>query len=155
FQELVAAYQQTVLTAAQEVENGLVTFLRAQQRASLQAQSVEAALKAVKIATVQYQQGMIDFNRVALLEQNLVQQQDTLAQAQGEIALGLVQVYKALGGGWQIRCTGCPTAGPAPQPAPDGPAPSPDETLPDPRPVPAVKPAAATQEGEGPRLYYS
>jgi hypothetical protein len=33
-----------------------------------------------------------------------------LAQAQGEIALGLIQVYRALGGGWQLRCTGCTPA---------------------------------------------
>jgi hypothetical protein len=42
-----------------------------------------------------------------------VQQEDTLAQAQGEIALGLIQIYRALGGGWQIRLTGCePNASP-------------------------------------------
>jgi NodT family efflux transporter outer membrane factor (OMF) lipoprotein len=158
FQELVAAYQQTVLQAGAEVEDGLVTFLRAQLRARFQAESVEAALKAVKIAIVQYQQGMIDFNRVALLDQNLVQQQDTLAQAQGQIALGLVQVYKALGGGWQIRCTGCPAAGP-PSPLPDGATPPTDETLPAPRALPEVPvkaTAAKSQEGgEGPRLYFS
>ena len=48
FQELVAAYQSTVLTAAQEVENGLVTFLQAQERAKFQAASVEDAEKAVR-----------------------------------------------------------------------------------------------------------
>ena len=40
------------------------------------------------------------------LETTLVQLQDTLAQARGEIALGLIQVYRALGGGWQIRVNG-------------------------------------------------
>src|SRR5271157_1117448 len=48
FQELVAAFQSTVLTAAQEVENGLVTFLQAQERAKFQAASVEDAEKAVR-----------------------------------------------------------------------------------------------------------
>jgi hypothetical protein len=55
----------------------------------------------------QYKAGTIDFTRVTQLEQTLETQQDTLAQAQGEIVTGLVQVYKALGGGWQIRETGC------------------------------------------------
>jgi NodT family efflux transporter outer membrane factor (OMF) lipoprotein len=115
FQTLVAAYQNTVLTAHQEVENGLVTFLRAQERTKFQDESVEYALKAVKIALAQYQAGTIDFTRVTQLEQTLVQQQDILAQARGEIALGLIQVYRALGGGWQIRLTGSePTIAPSP-----------------------------------------
>jgi NodT family efflux transporter outer membrane factor (OMF) lipoprotein len=107
FQELVATYQNTVLTANQDVENGLITFLRAQQRARLQAASVNDAEKAVKIAVAQYTQGVIDLTRVTLLQQNLVLLEDTLALAQGEIATGLIQTYRALGGGWEIRCTGC------------------------------------------------
>jgi NodT family efflux transporter outer membrane factor (OMF) lipoprotein len=107
FQELVATYQNTVLSANQDVENGLVMFLRAQQRTKLQAASVADAKKAVDIALAQYAQGVIDLTRVTLLQQNLVVLQDTLAQAQGEIATGLIQVYRALGGGWQTRLTGC------------------------------------------------
>jgi NodT family efflux transporter outer membrane factor (OMF) lipoprotein len=110
-QELIAAYQAQVLTAGQEVEDGLVTFLRAQQRTELQAASVADAEEAVKISVDQYRAGTVDFTRVTQLQQNLVLLQDTLAQARGEIALGLVDVYRALGGGWQIRCTGC---GPGP-----------------------------------------
>jgi NodT family efflux transporter outer membrane factor (OMF) lipoprotein len=122
FQELVAAYQQQVLDAQREVENGLVTFARAQVRARLQAMSVTDAEKAVKIALAQYTAGVIDLTRVTLLEQTLVQQQDTLAQAQGQIALGLVQTYTALGGGWEIRLTDCE---PAPLPIPGGTPPPP------------------------------
>lgn len=107
FQELVTSYQNTVLKANEEVENGLVRFLRAQQQARYLAESVKAAEKAVKIAIAQYKGGLVDFNRVSLLEQNLVQQQDLLAQARGSIALGLIHVYRALGGGWQIRCDPC------------------------------------------------
>jgi NodT family efflux transporter outer membrane factor (OMF) lipoprotein len=107
FQELVATYQNTVLSAAQDVENGLVTFLEAKKRAKFQADSVTDAKEAVDIALAQYKNGTIDFTRVTQLEQTLVTQEDTLAQAQGEIVTGLIQVYKALGGGWQIRETGC------------------------------------------------
>ena len=111
----MAAYQSTVLTAAQEVENGLVTFLKAQQRTNFQAASVNDAEKAVAIGLDRYKAGTIDFTRVTQLQQSLVLQQDTLAQARGEIAGGLIQVYRALGGGWQIRKTGCNPAAPAPQ----------------------------------------
>jgi NodT family efflux transporter outer membrane factor (OMF) lipoprotein len=112
FQELVAAYQQTVLTAAQDVENGLVTFLRAQERARLQAASVADLEKAVKIVLAQYKEGTVDLTRVTQIEQSLIPALDTLAQARGEIGLGLTQVYRALGGGWQIRVSGCETTAP-------------------------------------------
>jgi outer membrane protein TolC len=140
FRELVAAYQNAVLTAAQDVENGLVTFLKAQERTQFQVESVAAADKAVKIALVQYKAGTIDFTRVTQLETTLVQLQDTLAQARGEIALGLIQVYRALGGGWQIRLAGCETNGLPPlgelRPA--------DEPLPAPRPEPVPAPPKPT-----------
>jgi outer membrane protein TolC len=118
FQVLVAAYQNSVLTAGAEVENGLVSFLKSQERVKDLTTSVNAAQKAVNIALAQYRNGAIDFNRLALLEQNLVQQQDLLTQARGDIALGLIQVYRALGGGWQIRCAGGQAAIPAPAAAP-------------------------------------
>jgi NodT family efflux transporter outer membrane factor (OMF) lipoprotein len=139
FWEQVANYQNTVLSAAQDVENGLVTFLNAQQRARFQAAAVKAAEEAVQTALVQYRGGVVDFTRVTQVEQNLVTQQDTLAQAQGEIVTGLIQVYKALGGGWQIRETGCdppPADKAAPGPVTLGP---PEKSLPAPRPAPEPK----------------
>ena len=58
---------------------------------------------AVKLVIVQYEKGTVDFTRVTQLQQTLVVQQDNLAQAQGEIARGLIQIYKGLGGGWEIE----------------------------------------------------
>jgi NodT family efflux transporter outer membrane factor (OMF) lipoprotein len=108
FQELIAAYQQSVLLANQEVEDGLATFLKAQERTQLQKEAADAGNSAVKAIHDLWQGGLLtDYTRVAQLEQNQVSLDDTLAQAQGEIALGLIQVFKALGGGWQIRYTGC------------------------------------------------
>jgi NodT family efflux transporter outer membrane factor (OMF) lipoprotein len=103
FQELVTTYQNTVLSAAQDVENGLVTFLRANEREKKQKQSVDDETEAAKVALAQYEAGAIDVTTVTLLQQNLVGLEDTLAQAQGEIAMGLIQVYRALGGGWDLR----------------------------------------------------
>jgi NodT family efflux transporter outer membrane factor (OMF) lipoprotein len=124
FQELVTAYQQQVLTAHQEVENGLVTFLKAQERARFQKEAADAGAAAVKAIKTLWEGGLLnDYTRVAQLEQNLVSLQDTLAQAQGEIALGLIQVYTALGGGWQIRYTGCEESGKMSPCAPPSPAP--------------------------------
>ncbi len=113
FYQLVEAYKQTVLNANQEVENGLVTFLRAQERYELQKKSVDAGQAALDTVREQWRVGKVDFTRVAQLLQNQVVLEDTLAQVQGEIATGLISVYQGLGGGWQIRLTGC-TAGAAP-----------------------------------------
>jgi NodT family efflux transporter outer membrane factor (OMF) lipoprotein len=144
FQELVATYQNTVLSAAQDVENGLVTFLQAQQRTKFQAASVKDAEEAVRIAVAQYKAGTVDFTRVTQLEQALVSQQDTLAQAQGEIVTGLIQVYKALGGGWQIRETGCdPHSDAGVGQPPPGQPPSPNNM------PPAPRPATGTNAGSG------
>ncbi len=114
FLELVAAYQNTVLAANQDVENGLVVFLRGQERTQFQQKSVDDAVAAVKVALLQYKAGTTDFTTVTQVEQIQVLQEDTLAQAQGEIVAGLIQVYRALGGGWQIRLTGCQECLPQP-----------------------------------------
>jgi NodT family efflux transporter outer membrane factor (OMF) lipoprotein len=137
FQELVAHYQQTVLRANTEVEDGLARFLKAQDERRSAADSVVAQQVAVKDAIAQYKGGLTDFNRVAVVEEQLVSRQNQLAQAEGEIALGLIQVYRALGGGWQIRCDTNATPGSAIFLAPvalDSPPPtSTNEALPMPR----------------------
>jgi NodT family efflux transporter outer membrane factor (OMF) lipoprotein len=112
FQEVVTTYQNKVLTAAEEVENGMAMFLKAQEEVKHLTDSVVEARKALRIGTVEYDTGKVDFNRVAVLELNLVQQENLLTQASGDLALGLIQVYRALGGGWQIRCNGCEAPGP-------------------------------------------
>jgi NodT family efflux transporter outer membrane factor (OMF) lipoprotein len=111
FHEVVATYQNKVLSAAEEVENGMIMFLKAKEEVNYLADSVVEAKKALRIGTEEYKAGKVDFNRVAVLAQNLVQQDNLLAQARGDEALGLIQVYRALGGGWQIRVDGCTTTG--------------------------------------------
>jgi outer membrane protein TolC len=109
FRQLVAAYQNTVLQADLEVENGIVTFVQAHERADDLRKSVDDSWVALEVIVAQYQAGLggIDFNRYATIQQNLSVQQDLWAQARGQIALGLIQVYRGLGGGWQIKCS-CP-----------------------------------------------
>ena len=71
--------------------------------------SVSAASAAVRdmfLPTAIGQPGF-DFNRFALIEQNRVTQQDLLAQSRGQIAQGLIQTYRALGGGWEISLQPC------------------------------------------------
>ncbi len=68
-------------------------------------ESVNAAYRALAVIVAQYEAGLqgVDFNRYAVILQSLVSQQDQWAVSQGQIGQGLIQVYRALGGGWQIR----------------------------------------------------
>jgi NodT family efflux transporter outer membrane factor (OMF) lipoprotein len=103
FQELAYLYQDQVLVAGQEAEDAIVAFLRSQEQAEHLGASVESAVRTVEITNEQYNQGAIDFTPVFVFQENLTQQQDQFAVAQGNIALSLVEIYRALGGGWQIR----------------------------------------------------
>jgi NodT family efflux transporter outer membrane factor (OMF) lipoprotein len=102
-QELLITYQNTVLTAQQEVEDNLVAFLRFQEQARLLAGSTTSARKALDLAVMQYRQGIIDFTTVLTAQQSLLTEQDSLATALGNVSASLVGVYRALGGGWEIR----------------------------------------------------
>jgi NodT family efflux transporter outer membrane factor (OMF) lipoprotein len=103
FQELLIAYQNTVLRAQQEVEDALIGFLKSQERAHFLAQSTAAAQRSVDLAILQYREGITDFTTVLTAEQELLTQQDNLANTLGDISRNLVGVYRALGGGWQMR----------------------------------------------------
>jgi outer membrane protein TolC len=134
FQQLAYAYQNQVLEAGREVEDAIVVFLRSQQQAQHLGESVDAAARTVDITKEQYNQGEVDFTPVFLFESTLTQQQDEWAVSQGDIALGLIAVYRALGGGWQIRLEGSSlrTIEELPIPlfdAPDAPAPPENEIL--------------------------
>jgi hypothetical protein len=105
--QLVTFYQSTVLQADLEVENAIVTFLQAQQRAANLEESVDEAWIALNVIVAQYEAGLqgVDFNRYATIQQTLVSQQDLWVQSRGQIAISLVQIYRGLGGGWEIRLT--------------------------------------------------
>jgi NodT family efflux transporter outer membrane factor (OMF) lipoprotein len=126
FQQLAYAYQNQVLDAGREVEDAIVVFLRSQVQVQHLDASVAAAARTVAITDEQYNQGLVDFTPLYLFQSTLTEQQDQLAVAQGDIALGLIAVYRALGGGWQIRLGGySPTAEPMPLPVlEDMPAPA-------------------------------
>ena len=102
-QELLLIYQNTVLTAQQDVEDNLTAFLRSQERAGYLATSTQAAKNALDLAINQYREGIKDFTTVVSAQQSLLSEQDNLASTLGNISLGLVGVYRAIGGGWEIR----------------------------------------------------
>ncbi len=102
-QQLLVDYSNTVLKAYQEVENAQSGFLRTQEQERYLADSVKASERSVAISMLQYREGMIDYNRVTTIQGDLVDQQDQWTQVRGGVVINLVSLYKALGGGWQIR----------------------------------------------------
>jgi NodT family efflux transporter outer membrane factor (OMF) lipoprotein len=136
-------YQNTVLNANREAEDNIVAFLQSQVQTARLREGVAAAGESRDLVFEQYRGGRADFNRVFVADQTLAQQQDLFAQAEGEIAQSLVGLYRALGGGWEIRFNPVPSAASmvAPQSAPAMPPDQPP-LPPEPVPLPLGKDAA-------------
>jgi NodT family efflux transporter outer membrane factor (OMF) lipoprotein len=103
FQQLLVDYYNTILQAQVDVENAIVAYLKSHEQLKSYQLATAASQRAVNVSNIQYQNGLIPFNTVITNLQSLSQQQDLLSSAQGSVATNLVQVYKALGGGWEIR----------------------------------------------------
>ncbi|HTB87305.1 MAG TPA: efflux transporter outer membrane subunit [Steroidobacteraceae bacterium] len=96
----VANYRQTVLTAMEEVENG-ITGLASLERAEIQADaSVRSAQRAFDIASERYKGGVDTYLDVITAEQTLLTNQRQAVQIQGQQFTTAVFLVKALGGGW-------------------------------------------------------
>jgi NodT family efflux transporter outer membrane factor (OMF) lipoprotein len=103
FQEQVGVYENTVLNAQSEVESFIAGYLGAQREVVPLTDSVAAAKRAVDVADTQYRGGVADYTRVLLAQQFLLNSQSRLVSARGSVALNLVSLYRALGGGWELR----------------------------------------------------
>ena len=99
-------YQQAVLTAGREVEDALVQFIQAQQQARHLELGATESKHSVELVVKQFEGGITDFNRVYTTQSQLVAQQDQLASTRGNIVLYLIQVYRAMGGGWEAFLQG-------------------------------------------------
>lgn len=128
-QQEIARYQQIVLEANEEAENAIVGFRLYHDQIGLLNESVNQAQEAVRVTQLKYQEGQIDFNRVFTVEQLLVGQQDQLAISAGNSAQSLIQLYRAMGGGWELRLQPLP---PIELPPPLPPAVDPEILLPPP-----------------------
>ena len=97
----LAGYHQTVLTALEDVENSLVALETAKQRQVQLAISFDAANNAAILARSSYRAGLTDFQTLLDSERSLLSSRDGLSRARADQAQALIQLYLALGGGWQ------------------------------------------------------
>ena len=100
-EQLLLAYERSVLRALEEVENATTGFLRDQRRRDSLARGVEHAQRAVELSRTQYRQGLVSFQSVLDSQQRLFDLEDLLAVTRASISANLVVLYKALGGGWE------------------------------------------------------
>ena len=101
FDEAKAAYQQSVLTALQEVSDALISRQKFAETRVYDEQAVVALTSSVEIATERYLNGKSSYFEVLQAQQELYPAQRAQVQTQVSELLAVVQLYKALGGGWQ------------------------------------------------------
>jgi NodT family efflux transporter outer membrane factor (OMF) lipoprotein len=118
FEQTVFNYQASVLSAQQEAEDSLVGFLKAQDQTADLRLAVRDVTQLDSLLMVQAQAGGRDWNRVFVVQAQATTQENDLAISAGNIALNLIQLYRALGSGWEIRLQ--PTAGPGEEATPNG-----------------------------------
>ncbi|MHB2166451.1 efflux transporter outer membrane subunit [Alsobacter sp. R-9] len=102
-QQAIVDYQNTVLKAQADVENGIAAFTLSRVQAEALRRSATSAAKALDIAILEYQGGTRDFTTVLQAQQSLYGTQNNLAVASGGVSTGVVAIYRAVGGGWQAR----------------------------------------------------
>jgi NodT family efflux transporter outer membrane factor (OMF) lipoprotein len=103
FQQSLVSYVNIVLKAAQEVEDGIAGVLREEEATAFSENAVAASQSAVKLSFIQYREGAVDYQRVLDAERALLTSQTQLARTRSAAATNLVSLYKALGGGWELR----------------------------------------------------
>lgn len=103
FDQSIAQYRKAVLGGVEEVENSLSSYRRYRDAETELAKAVESARKAAATAAEQYREGDVGFQTLLDAERSLAVTQDEHIAMQGNVTLSVVQLYKALGGGWNWR----------------------------------------------------
>lgn len=102
-QAAIVNYQNVVLTAQQEVENGLSGYYYGKKNLFFLGEAVKAAKQSTKLAMVRYMEGQTDYTTVLTAEQQQLLVENSYAGSQGATICGVIAAYRSLGGGWQIR----------------------------------------------------
>lgn len=100
-EQALIAYEKTLLSALEDVENALTAYATGRQRVAARQQAAASARQANALARTLYQAGAADFQKVLDTDRTRLSAEDGLASAEAELLSAVVQLYKALGGGWQ------------------------------------------------------
>jgi multidrug efflux system outer membrane protein len=98
--QALAQYEQSVLVAFREVEDALVAVRTAREQRAAQAEQVEALRSALRLATLRYKGGLANYLDVLIAQRNLFDAELSLTSTHRFHLVSVIQLYKALGGGW-------------------------------------------------------
>lgn len=101
-EELLAQFNQTVLTSLEEVENALVAYQKEKERYQSLTDAVAATRRSLELAEQLYTAGVGDFLNVLISQRALYEAEDALVQSERTVTQDVVALYKALGGGWDF-----------------------------------------------------
>jgi NodT family efflux transporter outer membrane factor (OMF) lipoprotein len=108
--EAAVSYQRTVLQAWHDVDNALTAYSAEQRRRASLGVAVQQNQRALALARDRYAQGLADFLEVLTAQRSLLAAEQQYASSTTTVSTNLVQLYKALGGGWQETYPAKPTA---------------------------------------------
>ena len=100
-QEAAINYQRSVLQAFHDVDNALIAYGMEQARRDALAMAAAQNRRALNLANQRYRQGLSDFLEVLTAQRSLLAAEQSLAESTTNISTDFVQLYKALGGGWE------------------------------------------------------
>jgi len=103
FQQSLLNYMNLVLQAQQEVQDNITAYIEAKEAEFYLTKANSSAIKSLKLTLIRYKEGETDFTPVLDAEKQQLSVQLSLTSAEGDIPQALVALYRALGGGWQIR----------------------------------------------------
>ena len=101
-QQSLFAYQQSIITALQEVEDALISTQKAREKLISDGRRVEALTEYARIAGLRYDNGFTSYIEVLDSERSLFAAKLTYVDTQKDIYVGLINTYKAMGGGWVV-----------------------------------------------------
>lgn len=93
-------YERAILSALEEVETSMTTFVEQGVRVGALERGSEAAVEALRLSTVLYEDGLVGYEQVLDVQRTALTQETEVANARGQAATSLVMLYRALGGGW-------------------------------------------------------
>jgi NodT family efflux transporter outer membrane factor (OMF) lipoprotein len=94
------AYEKSILTALEDVENALAGYAAGRARVSTRRRAADSANKAASLSRLLYQAGAVDFQKVLDTDRTRLSAEDGLATAEADLLTAVIRIYKALGGGW-------------------------------------------------------
>jgi len=100
YKELLFRYQQTILTALREVEDALVATQKAREKLQAQKRRIKALSDYASLARLRYDNGYASYIEVLDAERSLFDSELNAVRTQSEVIVGLINTYKAMGGGW-------------------------------------------------------